>query len=77
MLVQELRFIHKAVKNMVSLDFMELIREELKKSTADLFIYLMPMEANMEFGGIRRIPIRFINGKLVTPVIKVEITHWH
>ena len=62
---------------MVSLDSMEFIREELKKSTADLSIHLMPMEADLEFGGTRRILIQFINGKLVTPVIKAEITHWH
>ena len=62
---------------MVNLDSMELIPKELKKSTADLSIHLMPMEADMEFGGTRRIPIQFINGKLVTPVKKAEITHWH
>ena len=62
---------------MVNLDSMELILKELKKSTAGLFIHLMPMEADMEFGGIRRIPTQFINGKLVTPVTKAKITHWH
>ena len=59
---------------MVNLDSMELIPKELKKSTADLSIHLMPMEANLEFGGFRMIPIQFINGKLVTPVKKVEVT---
>ena len=52
---------------------MDVICDKLKMSTADLFINLMPMEENSEFGGIKMIPIRAMNGKLVSPVADLAI----
>ena len=42
-------------------------------STADLFINLMPLGENSEFGGIKMIPIHVMNGKLVSPVADLKI----
>ena len=54
---------------------MELIQEEQKKSTVDLFIHLMIIY--MEFGGIKTIPVHVMNGKWVTPVTKVQLLAGH
>ena len=53
---------------------MEFIREELKKSMAALSIRLIVMEAHLEFGGLRMIPIQLTSGKLVTPVTDLKVT---
>jgi hypothetical protein len=72
-LVQGLRFIHKVVKKITPTS-MEFIHEELKKSMAELSTRLIVMEADLEFGGLRMIPIQLISGKLVTPVIDLKVT---
>jgi hypothetical protein len=71
-LVQGLRFIHKTVEKFI-LNSMDVICDKLKMSMADLFINLMPIEENSEFGGIKMIPIHVMNGKLVSPVANLKI----
>ena len=71
MLVQGLRFIHKTVEKF-TMNSMDVICDKLRMSTADLFINLMPMEENLEFGGIKMIPIHGMNGKLVFPAANLK-----